>query len=180
MVGQILINLLAAGAGGIAGLIENSGANKLEVEKIKAESERDKLLATQKQLDSFYSNLRTSDEPKQQKTKRKILWGLFEWETSKYAFAPTPARAYRGLAALLLVTSYSILLLWCGFAADLPIQSFPADPEKTELFKFFGFSLYTSTHTEVYQLTLGGLILALSTPISFTISKWLTGIGFRR
>jgi hypothetical protein len=175
MVGQILLNLAASAAGGVVGLIEKSSANKLEARKIDAEAERDKEMARQKQIKDFYDTLDRHDNPKKTTSEKNILWGLLRWKTSKYVFTSIPARRDRSIGAWMLIASYSILILWCGFGADIPIQSFPADPATSKWFEFFGFTLLTKTGTDVYQLTLGGLILALASPLSFAITKWLTG-----
>ena len=171
----LLANLGAAGVGGWVGLQEAKAKNMVELERIKQETERDKEVARQGQLKSFYEALDRKDDPKLNHYKRSFFWGLYAYETNVYKFASIPARYYRFIVMLLLASAYAFDIALCAVFADVPIQSFPAAPEQYKWLSFLGFTLVEGTKNNVYELTLGGLILPLFTPVTYAITRYVTG-----
>lgn len=171
---QLLLPLLTALAGGISGILESRAANKVELERLKNDRERDNNLAAQNQIEAYYKNISRVDDPTPFKFS---LWG-FTYETHRYV--PIPARRYRYNVMLLLTLAYSFVVGCAVLGADIPIWSFPAAPDSYKWLSFLGFTLTQGTKTAVYELTLGGILLPLLSPFFFAFTKYVTGADIRK
>lgn len=179
MIGQLLINGAASLGGGIIGAIENAAANNAEIKRIEVEADRDKEIARQNQLKDFYITLDRADDPKKVTEKRTNRKGETV-EKVNYKHISIPARKQRFYIVLVLACAYALTVLWCGIDADRAILSFPAEPDKYKWLDFWGFTLVEGSKTSIWQLTLGGLILPLLSPVSFTLTKYVTGADWRK
>ena len=181
MLAQLLLNVGASIAGGIAGHFESKNANMVELKKIDADRERDMMLGQLNQVQAFYESLDRSDDPKKIVSKGHSFFGFGKaYEKTTYRYAPIPARRNRFIIMCLLASAYAFAVSFCAFGADIPISSFPTQPESYKWLSLFGFSLVEGVKNDVYELTLGGLILPLLSPISFAITKYVTGADSRK
>jgi len=181
MIAQLLLNVGTSIAGGLVGYMESKSSNMLELEKIKAEVQRDQMLGQQNQLKDFYETLDRADDPKKFATKGFYFFGFGKaYEKITYKYVPIPARVHRYRIMLILAAAYAFAVCASILLADIPIQSFPSAPESYKWLNLLGFSLVEGTKNSVYQLTLGGIILPLLSPVSFAITKWLTGSDIRK
>lgn len=166
---QLLLPILSTIAGGIAGIFQSRADNAVELEKLRNERERDMALARDQQIKSFYESMDRADDPK------KFTIQLWGFKYDYYKFVSIPARRYRFDIMFVLSVAYALVVCYAAIDADRVLWSFGATPNTSKWFAFMGFSLVETSKQAVYQLTLGGIILPLLSPISYTIAKYVTG-----
>ena len=166
---QLLLPLLTALAGGLTGFFESRASNAVELKRLDNDKDRDAILGAQNQIEAYYNSFNRSDDPKPTKLS---LWG-FNYESYKYV--SIPARRYQFNVMFLLTLAYSFVVCCATLGADIPIHSFPASPDQYKWLTLLGFSLVEGTKTEVFQLTLGGILLPLLSPFFFAFTRYVTG-----
>jgi hypothetical protein len=179
MIGQLLIPALSSLGGAISGYLESRSANEVELKKLDIEARRDERLAVSGELKVFHETLDRQDDPKQFVLNGHNLFGK-PYEKKIYKYVPIPARTQRFYIVLVYSIAYALTVCWAGYKADMVIWSFPSSPDSYKWLSFFGFTLVEGTKVVVHQLTLGGLILPLLSPISFMVTKYVTGADIKK
>lgn len=170
-------------AGSLFKLAQLWMARKSANDDARDEKDRANMLIAKDQMVDYMKVIHQSKgEVHQFPHKVKLFNGLlYDKETSKIKVVRSDTGQHdRSRGVSVIIWFYCIICFLCFFDADIVVHAIDPNRVPTVTSWFFGFYSQTKMETEVLSLTLGGVGLLLLNPMSFVISSWVTGLGWRQ